>query len=109
MVATLVARNANDTMVGSGGICFCQESGGLFCVVTFGRHLASVAVKTFSDLIYFIKKFRNKFSMQCAKITLKIIVLQFDKRKNSSLSTLTRIYASRWVMTGQEIIRTLQI
>jgi hypothetical protein len=33
------------------------ESGGRFCVGAFGRNLASVAVKMFSHLIYFIKKF----------------------------------------------------
>jgi hypothetical protein len=36
------------------------ESGGRFCVGAFGRNLASVAVKMFSHLIYFIKKF-DKF------------------------------------------------
>jgi hypothetical protein len=34
-----------------------MESGGLFCVGAFGRNLASVAVKMFSHLIYFLKKF----------------------------------------------------
>jgi hypothetical protein len=33
------------------------ESGGQFCVGAFGRNLASAAVKMFSHLIYFIKKF----------------------------------------------------
>jgi hypothetical protein len=33
-----------------------MESGGRFCVVAFDRNLASVAVKIFSHLIYFIKK-----------------------------------------------------
>jgi hypothetical protein len=35
------------------------ESGGRFCVGAFGRNLASVAVKMFSHLIYFIKKFHT--------------------------------------------------
>jgi hypothetical protein len=62
-VATLVARNANEAMVefmvGSGGVCVWRESGvrGRFCVGEFGRNLASVAVKMFSHLIYFTKKF----------------------------------------------------
>jgi hypothetical protein len=33
------------------------ESGGWFCVDMFGRNLASVTMKLFSYLIYFIKKF----------------------------------------------------
>jgi hypothetical protein len=33
------------------------ESGGWFCVGAFGRNLASVAVKVFSQSIYFIKEF----------------------------------------------------
>jgi hypothetical protein len=55
-VATLVARNANETVVASafGGSL---ESGCRFCVGAFGRNLASVAVKMFSHLIYFIKTF----------------------------------------------------
>jgi hypothetical protein len=32
-------------------------SGGQFCVGAFGRDLASVAVKIFSHIIYYIKKF----------------------------------------------------
>jgi hypothetical protein len=32
-------------------------SGGRFCVGAFARNLASVAVKMFSHLIYFVKKF----------------------------------------------------
>jgi hypothetical protein len=53
-VATLVARNENEAMVGSafGGSL---EPGGRFCVGAFGRNLVSVAMKTFSHLIYFIK------------------------------------------------------
>jgi hypothetical protein len=38
------------------------ESGGRFCVRAFGRNMASVAVKMFSHLIQFIKKF-YKFSI----------------------------------------------
>jgi hypothetical protein len=40
-------------MVGSGESL---ESGGRFCVCAFGRNLDSVSVKTFSHLMYFIKK-----------------------------------------------------
>jgi hypothetical protein len=38
------------------GVCS-LESGGRFCFGAFGRNVASVAVKMFSLLIYFIKKF----------------------------------------------------
>jgi hypothetical protein len=53
---TLVARNAEEAMVGSafGGS---MESGGRFCAGAFGRNLASVAVKMFLHLIQFIKIF----------------------------------------------------
>jgi hypothetical protein len=73
-VATLVARNANEAMVepmvGYGRVCAfgrSLESGDLFCVGAFGRNLASVAVKMFSLLIYFIKKFYKfcTFNMIC--------------------------------------------
>jgi hypothetical protein len=35
---------------------WCLESGRRFCVGAFDKNLASVAVKMFSHLIYFIKK-----------------------------------------------------
>jgi hypothetical protein len=55
----LIGRNANKAMVESGGVCVWREfdSDGWLCVGTFGRNLASVAVKTFSSLAYFIKRF----------------------------------------------------
>jgi hypothetical protein len=62
-MATLVARNANEAMVtpvvGSGGVCVWRESGVRRSVLcgAFGWNLASVAVKMFSRLIYFMKKF----------------------------------------------------
>jgi hypothetical protein len=59
-VETLVARNANEAMVAPMvGSAFggSLESSGRFCVGAFGRNLASVAVKMFSHLIYFMKKF----------------------------------------------------
>jgi hypothetical protein len=52
MLATLVARNTKEAVVGSDGSL---KPGGLFCVCAFGRNLALVAMKTFSDLIYFMK------------------------------------------------------
>lgn len=46
------SKNANEvmvaTMVGTGGVCL----GDQFCVCAFVKSLASVAVKTFSNLIY---------------------------------------------------------
>jgi hypothetical protein len=58
-VVTLVARDANEAMVGSGGFRIGRslESGSWFCVSVFGSNLASVTVKMFSHLIYFTKKF----------------------------------------------------
>jgi hypothetical protein len=67
-VATLVARNAKEfmmaPMMGSAESVFggSLESGGRFCVVAFGMNLPSAAVKMFSRLIYFIKKFLIKFA-----------------------------------------------
>jgi hypothetical protein len=61
MVATLVATNEMVFMVGSGGVCFASfcsfKLGRQFCVGAFGRSMASVAVKLFSCVIYFKKKF----------------------------------------------------
>jgi hypothetical protein len=54
-VATLVARNTNDDYGGAYGGSL--ESDGRFCVGAFGRNLASVVVKMFSQLIYFIQTF----------------------------------------------------
>jgi hypothetical protein len=56
-VASVVARNANGPMVGSGGVRFWRESEVRMsvCVIAFGRNLASVAVNMLSHLIYFIK------------------------------------------------------
>jgi hypothetical protein len=56
-VATLVARNSNEAMVGSGVVCVCLESDRRFCEGAFGMNLVSVAVNMFSHLIYFIKIF----------------------------------------------------
>jgi hypothetical protein len=72
-VATLVARNANETMMASmvwSGESL--ESGGRFCVGAFGRNLASVAVKMFPHLIYFLTNCINfVLSMRFEKIMLQ--------------------------------------
>jgi hypothetical protein len=48
-------------MVGSGGICvwLSLESGGRFCVGAFGRNMASVEIKMFTNFIHFIRRFVN--------------------------------------------------
>jgi hypothetical protein len=57
MVATLVARNANEAMVslwwGLAESAFggSLESGGRFCVGAFGRNMSSVAIKMFPHSI----------------------------------------------------------
>jgi hypothetical protein len=61
MVTTLLARNENEAMVGSGGVCVWWESvvwsqAVVFCVGVFGRNLASVTMNMFSHLMCFIKK-----------------------------------------------------
>jgi hypothetical protein len=53
-VATVVARNSRDVVMAP---VWGLESGGLFCVGAFGRNLATVAVKIFLHLIYFIRIF----------------------------------------------------
>jgi hypothetical protein len=57
-MATLVARYVNEATVAS-GFGWSLESVGRFCVGAFNRNLASVAVKMFSHLIYFINTFYN--------------------------------------------------
>jgi hypothetical protein len=48
MLATLVARNANEAVVGSGRMCIWQESGiRQFGFGALGRNLASVTMKVF--------------------------------------------------------------
>jgi hypothetical protein len=66
------------------------ESGGRFCVGAFGRNLASVAVKIFSHLIYFIRKFYKfcTFSAIC-KDNAAINCITVEHKKVSFPSTLT--------------------
>jgi hypothetical protein len=72
--------------VGSGGVCVWQESGGRFCVGAFGRNLASVAVKMFSNLIctgmlqilYFQSIFKDNAAPNC--ITLQQQQKMFHSR-----------------------------
>jgi hypothetical protein len=51
MVTTLTARIVNEVMVAS-MVGFGGSLKSWFCVVEFGRNLASVALKMFSHLIY---------------------------------------------------------
>jgi hypothetical protein len=48
-----------------------SESGGWFSVDAFGRYLASVAIKMFKRLIYYINLINVVFSIGCAKIMLQ--------------------------------------
>jgi hypothetical protein len=88
-VATLVARNANEALVGSafgGGL----ESGGRFCVGAFGRNLASVAVKMFSYLVHFENKFKTFCSFNAIyKDNAAINCITVQHKKGSFPSTLT--------------------
>jgi hypothetical protein len=66
------------------------ESGGRFCVGKFGRNQASVAVKMFSHLIYFMKnfyKFRT-FDAIC-KDNTAINCIAIQHKKGLFPSTLT--------------------
>jgi hypothetical protein len=82
-------RDMGAPEVGSGGVCvwreyrvWSQESGSPFCVGAFGRNLASVAVKMFSHLIYFIKTFYNfcAFSVICKdNAAISCITVQHKK------------------------------
>jgi hypothetical protein len=58
------------------------ESRGLFCVGAFGWNLAPVALKMFSHLVQFIKKYYKccTFSTICEDNTA-ITVLQFNTKK----------------------------
>jgi hypothetical protein len=59
------------------------ESGGRFCVGAFGRNLASVAVKIFSHLIYFKKKFYKfcTFNVLCKdNAAINCITVHHKKR-----------------------------
>jgi hypothetical protein len=65
-------------MMGSGGVCVWQESGVRlcrFCVGAFGRNQASVAVKIFLHLIYFIKKIYTFYTFNAI---CKDIILLFN-------------------------------
>jgi hypothetical protein len=58
------------------------ESGGRFCVGAFGRNMASVAVKIFSNSIYFIKKSFNfcTFNAICKdKSAIHCMIVQYKK------------------------------
>jgi hypothetical protein len=76
------ARNANEAMVGSGGVCVWRESGvrRWFCVDAFGRNMASVVMTTFSYLIYFSKKC-YKFWTLNATCKYNAAILQFNTKR----------------------------
>lgn len=76
--ATLIARNANDAVVGSCGVWVWQASG-------------SVTMKTFSHLICFIKTFYKlcTFTVRFAKIIIAINCIIVQYKRCSFPSTLT--------------------
>jgi hypothetical protein len=59
------------------------EADGQFCVGAFGRNLASVAVKMFPRLIYFIKTFYKLciFNGICKDNSVMNCIKQFHSRK----------------------------
>jgi hypothetical protein len=66
------------------------ESGGRFCVGAFRRNLASVAVKMFSHLIYFKKKFYKLCTSDVVyKDNAAINCTTVQHKKSSFLSTST--------------------
>jgi hypothetical protein len=56
-VASVVVRNANEAMVGSGGIYVWLNvvSGARFCVAAVGRNMVSFAMEMFSHSIFINK------------------------------------------------------
>jgi hypothetical protein len=65
-------------------------SGSRLCVGVFGRNLASVTVKMFSHLMYFIKKSCTLCtSSAVCKDNAAINCITLQQRKGSFLSTLT--------------------
>jgi hypothetical protein len=58
------------------------DSGGRFCVGAFGRNTASVAVKMFSQLIYFIKQFYNCCTLNAiCKDNAEINCVTFQRKR----------------------------
>jgi hypothetical protein len=88
-LATPVARNANEAtvapMVGLAESSFggSLESGGRFYVSAFGKNLASVSVKMFTQLIYFIKEFCSLCRLLSMRFTINCITVQHTEKVNS--------------------------
>jgi hypothetical protein len=83
-MVTVVARNANEAMVRSSGVCIFRslESDGRFRGGAFDRNLAPVAVRMFSRLIYVKDKLCKScsFNAICKGIaTIKCITAQHKK------------------------------
>jgi len=67
---------------GDCGRVWSLESGGRFCVSAFDRNLASVAMKMFSRLIYFLRNFINSLlSMRFSNLMMQQTALLFRARK----------------------------
>jgi hypothetical protein len=85
------------------------ESGGCFCIGAFGRNLASVAVKVFSHLIYFIKTFYKSctFNVICKdNAAINCISVRHKKGSFPSIftghSTLVQIHGAKGVLVSRE-------
>jgi hypothetical protein len=75
----------------SGGGCVWLQSGARLsvCVGAFGRNLASVAVKMFSLLIYFIDFFMNFVLSMCCKDNVAINCITGGHKKRFILRILS--------------------
>jgi Zn ribbon nucleic-acid-binding protein len=105
-VATLVTRNAKEDMVvpvvGSDGVC-------ASCVGAFRRNLASVGVKMFSNLMYFMKKcykFCTFYAIWEGKAAIKCIDVQQKKKKVHSRQLWRVIYYGSWEINA--VVGTLE-
>jgi hypothetical protein len=93
------------------------EKGGRFCVGAFGRNLASVTMKMFSHLIYFIKKFykfctfnasfKHNAAINC--ITQKrFIPVNFDGSYYISSNLLMYCFFTLTLLTCVRILGTVR-
>jgi hypothetical protein len=86
MVATVVAWNANEALVVSGGS---PESGGRFCVDAFGKNLAYEPWSFFLHLNYIKKYFKFGTSSAICEDNVAINCITLKRKEGSIPSTLT--------------------
>jgi hypothetical protein len=84
----LVARNANEVVVGSGGVCMWWASGCQFCVGPFGRNLALLAfvLVSFNNGVW---SSQNGSRASFCKDNAVINCVTLQHKKGSFSSTLT--------------------